>query len=145
MSMKAKIVAAIALVIAGLGYLAEELASHFGQLGGEAIVNGWHTRELQKRYQEMAEQLNHQAPMDVGNGIRLDSVDTANMTLTYHYTALNVPADIEAAGLAVKEQAKSNYCGGSTPFKNDGVAVSMKYVDVKGNPIYDFRIAPGDC
>jgi hypothetical protein len=143
--MKAKIAAAIALVVAGLGFLAEEIASHFGQLGGEAIVNGWHTHELQKRYHETAEELNRRTPMDAGNGIRLDSVDAANMTLTYHYTALDIPADIDAAGAAVKAQAKTNYCGGTTPFKNDGVAVAMKYVDASGNPVYDFRIAPGDC
>jgi hypothetical protein len=143
--MRAKIVAIVALIVAGLGYVAEELASHFGQLGGEAIVNGWHTHELQKRYQETADELNRRTPMDVGNGIRLDSVDAANMTLTYHYTALSVPADIAAAGSAVKEQAKSNYCEGKTPFRNDGVAIAMKYVNATGNQIYDFRIAPGDC
>jgi hypothetical protein len=114
-------------------------------MGGEAIVNGWHTHKLQKRYQETADQINSKTPMDVGNGIRLDAVDADNMTLTYHYTALKVPDDINAAGAAVKDQAKANYCGGSTRFKSDGVAVAMKYVDGSGNPIFDFRIAPGDC
>ncbi len=143
--MKAKMWALVVLLVAGLGYLAEELANHAGFMAGEGLVNGWRNAEIQKRYQDVADGMNSKAPIDVGNGIRLTSVDAANMTVTYHYTVLEMPPVISAAGAAVKEQAQTKYCSDTTAFKGDGVGVAMIYVDTTGSPVFDFRISPNDC
>lgn len=143
--MKAKVLAFVALVVAGLGYLAEELAQHAGFLAGEGMANGWRNAQIEKRYRDVADDLNRKAPMDVGNGIRLDTVDASNMTVTYHYTVLEMPPDINEAGAAVKAQAKTKYCADTTTFKGDGVAMAMSYVNTTGNPVFDFRISPNDC
>lgn len=143
--MKAKVLALVALGVAGLGYLAEELAQHAGFLAGEGMANGWRNAQIEKRYQDVADGLNRKTPVDAGNGIRLDTVDASNMTVTYHYTVLQMPPDVSEAGAAVKGQAKTKYCADTTTFKGDGVALAMKYVDTSGNPVFDFRISPDDC
>lgn len=55
------------------------------------------------------------------------------------------PSDLEQMGADMKQKAASSYCGSMMPFRNDGVAVAMKYVDTSGASVFELRVTPQDC
>ncbi|MGQ0457714.1 MAG: hypothetical protein ACT4OU_11700 [Hyphomicrobium sp.] len=145
--MKAKFLAVLAVVGAVLSFLAVELAQHFGFIAGEQLYKGWRNAEIEQRYREVAADLNQKVPIQADEITRLDSVQAADMTVTYNYTLLQVPpvSEIETLGANMTQKAKDNYCGPTVKFRNDGVAVAMNYVDTNGNSVFALRIAPEDC
>lgn len=145
--MKAKAWAALAAIGAFLSFLAVELAQHFGFIAGEQLHQTWSNSQIEARYRQIADQMNQKVPMQADAITRLDSVEAADMTLTYNYTLLETPSpsDIDTLGANIKQKARDNYCNTTVTFRNDGVAVAMKYVDVNGNSLYALRIAPEDC
>ncbi|MFN0217490.1 MAG: hypothetical protein ACKVP4_01615 [Hyphomicrobium sp.] len=146
-AMKAKVLAVLAIVGAALSFLAVELAQHFGFIAGEQLYKGWRNAEIEQRYREVAADLNQKVPMQADEITRLDSVQAADMTVTYNYTMLQVPpaSEIETLRGNMIQKAKDNYCGTTVRFRDDGVGVAMTYVDANGNSIFALRIAPEDC
>ena len=116
-------------------------------IAGEKLHEGWRNAAIESRYRQVAEDMNRKVPFLADAITRLDSVEAADMTVTYNYTVLQTPSqpDVERFGADVKQKAVGHYCGPATAFRNDGVAVAMKYVDTSGNALFAFRVTSQDC